>query len=67
MTDSISSAVPKTEEVDLLKAISLAAKDLSSRENPVIIVYSNGLSTTGALDMTQLTVEKAVPSINLSV
>lgn len=54
MTDSISSAVPKTEEVDLLKAISLAAKDLSGRENPVIIVYSNGLSTTGVLDMTQL-------------
>lgn len=55
MTNSISSAVPKTEEVDLLKAISLASKDLSDYENSDIIIYGNGLSTTGFIDMTQLT------------
>lgn len=54
MTEKISSSYPKSEEVDLLKAISLAAKDLSRKENPAIIIYTTGLSTTGALDMSKL-------------
>lgn len=46
---------PKTEEVDLFKALTLAAKDMRGKSNPTIFVYSNGLSTTGSLDMTTLT------------
>lgn len=54
MTEHISSSYPQSDEVDLLKAITLATKDMSKKENPAIIIYTTGLSTTGALDMTKL-------------
>lgn len=54
LSENISTAVPKTEEVDLLKALGLAAKDMIGKTDPKIVVYSNGLSTVGKLDMTQL-------------
>lgn len=54
VSESITAWTPKTEEVDLLKALSLAAKDMAGKDSPKIIVYTNGLSTIGKLDMTEL-------------
>ena len=55
VSENILDSMPKTDEVDLLKAIGLAAKDMAGKDAPTIIVYSNGLSTVGKLDMKQLT------------
>lgn len=54
VSESVTTLGPKTDEVDLLKALNLAAKEMAGKESPTIIVYTNGLSTTGKLDMTQL-------------
>ena len=54
VSESITTWTPKTDEVDLLKALNLAAKDMAGKDSPTIIVYTNGLSTVGKLDMTEL-------------
>ena len=54
ISESITAWTPKAEEVDLLKALSLAAKDMAGKDSPTIIVYTNGLSTVGKLDMTEM-------------
>ena len=54
VSESITTWTPKTDEVDLLKALNLAAKDMAGKDSPTIIVYTNGLSTVGKLDMTVL-------------
>ena len=54
VSETISALTPKTDEVDLLKALGLAAKDMAGKDSPTIVVYTNGLSTIGKLDMTQL-------------
>lgn len=54
VSEDIAASTPKTDEVDLLKALSLAAKDMAGKDSPAIVVYTNGLSTVGKLDMTQL-------------
>lgn len=54
VSESITTSTPKTDEVDLLKALNLAAKDMAGKDSPTIIVYTNGLSTEGKLDMTEL-------------
>lgn len=54
VSEDIAASAPKTDEVDLLKALSLAAKDMAGKESPTIIVYTNGLSTVGKLDMTKM-------------
>lgn len=54
VSETINASNPKTDEVDLLKALDLAAKDMIGKDAPTIIVYTNGLSTVGNLDMTQL-------------
>lgn len=54
VSESITTWTPKTDEVDLLKAMNLAAKDMAGKDSPTIIVYTNGLSTAGKLDMTEL-------------
>jgi|GEM_PF-3561552 outer membrane protein OmpA-like peptidoglycan-associated protein len=54
VSESIATWTPQTDEVDLLKALNLAAKDMAGKESPTIIVFTNGLSTVGKLDMTEL-------------
>ena len=54
VSESITTWTPKTDEVDLLKALNLAAKDMVGKESPTIVVYTNGLSTVGKLNMTEL-------------
>lgn len=54
VSESITTWTPKTDEVDLLKALNLAAKDMAGKDSPTIIVYTNGLSTVGKLDMTEM-------------
>lgn len=52
ISENITTVTPRTDEVDLLKALNLAAKDMAGKDSPTIIVYTNGLSTVGKLDMT---------------
>lgn len=54
VSEIITTWTPKTDEVDLLKALNLAAKDMAGKDTPTIIVYTNGLSTVGKLDMTKM-------------
>lgn len=54
VSEIITTWTPKTDEVDLLKALSLAAKDMAGKDSPTIVVYTNGLSTVGDLDMTKM-------------
>ncbi len=51
----ISDVKPVTDEVDLLSAIRLAAKDLSPYKNANMMVYTTGLATEGSVNMTKLT------------
>lgn len=51
VSEIITTWTPKTDEVDLLKALNLAAKDMAGKDTPTIIVYTNGLSTVGKLDI----------------
>ena len=63
-------AVPLTEEVNTLESVQLGVRSMSEKEGKkVMILADSGLSTTGALDLTQdcldlLNVEEAISTLS---
>lgn len=56
--DIIQQCIPKTAEMDLLKAIQMAARALEDSEgNKKLLIHSSGLSTTSLVDFTELMLE----------
>ncbi len=56
VAEAISTKIPKTEEVDMLDALTLGAKALSTYGNgeQTLIIFSTGLSTSGYVNMSDL-------------
>lgn len=63
-------AIPLTEEVNTLESVQLGVRSMSEKEGKkVMILADSGLSTTGALDLTQdyldfLNVEEAISTLS---
>lgn len=60
---------PKVAEVDILKAIEIAANELNSSDANTdyakhIVVYSTGVQTTGLIDMTKFNVLSSKETVN---
>ncbi|MGY1709499.1 OmpA family protein [Geodermatophilus sp. SYSU D00758] len=62
LDDSVAAARARTPETDLLGALRVAADSIAAQPGPrTIVVLDSGLSTTGALDLTQPDMLDAVP------
>ena len=60
---------PKVSEVDILKAIEIAANELNSSDANTdyekhIVVYSTGVQTTGLIDMTKFNILSSKETVN---
>ena len=60
---------PKVAEVDILKAIEIAANELNSSDANTdyakhIVVYSTGVQTTGLIDMTKFNILSSKETVN---
>lgn len=67
--ETFNNLTPKVAEVDILKAIEIAANELNSSDANTdyakhIVVYSTGVQTTGLIDMTKFNILSSKETVN---
>lgn len=67
--ETFNNLTPKVSEVDILKAIEIAANELNSSDANTdyakhIVVYSTGVQTTGLIDMTKFNILSSKETVN---
>lgn len=67
--ETFNNLTPKVAEVDILKAIKIAANELNSSDANTdyakhIVVYSTGVQTTGLIDMTKFNILSSKETVN---
>lgn len=67
--ETFNNLTPKVAEVDILKAIEIAANELNSSDTNTdyakhIVVYSTGVQTTGLIDMTKFNILSSKETVN---
>lgn len=67
--ETFNNLTPKVAEVDILKAIEIAANELNSSDANIdyakhIVVYSTGVQTTGLIDMTKFNILSSKETVN---